>query len=491
MNSRRNSLWPRVGIVLAVVVSVGFYLWMSWNTLDLGFPLDDAWIHQSYARNLAQRGEWAFLPGRPSAGTTSPLWAAILSVGHLLGLDPRLWAYALGAICLLATSWLCSRWVNERLGRDGPWLSLVAVLLAFEWHMAWAAVSGMEVLAIGLLAVVVLWALEKRAWSPPILGALIGLGIWLRPEALLLLLPTIWVFLTKERIRARTALVRIAGLVAGLALLTVPYLIFNRVLSGEWWPTTFYAKQAEYAVMREVPLLWRIVAQFGVPLVGVLALLLPGIVLGAVRDIRQRDWSRLAPLLWAGAHLGAYAWRLPLTYQQHGRYAMPTIPSLFVLGLTGVLGWVQPGAKEMLRRVSSRVWLLSIVAVTAGFWYRGARAYGQDVAIIESEMVACSRWIAENTEVEALVAAHDIGALGYFGKRDILDLAGLVDPEVIPYIRNEAALEELLDAQHADYLMTFPGWYPELIVRGEQVFATGGRFSPAAGMENMVVYSWH
>ena len=36
-----------------------------------GFPLDDSWIHQTYARNLAQTGQWAFVPGVPSAASTS------------------------------------------------------------------------------------------------------------------------------------------------------------------------------------------------------------------------------------------------------------------------------------------------------------------------------------------------------------------------------------------------------------------------------------
>jgi hypothetical protein len=163
---------------------------------------------------------------------------------------------------------------------------------------------------------------------------------------------------------------------------------------------------------------------------------------------------------------------------------------MMVLGVQGLLGWIRLRAREPVRRVVSRAWLISIVIVTGGFWFLGARAYGQDVAIIESEMVASAHWISENTEMDAIVAAHDIGALGYFGDRDVLDLAGLVDAEVIPILRDEEALAEWLDTRQADYLMTFPGWYPQLTSRAEQVFSTEAPFSPAAGMENMTVFSW-
>ncbi len=105
-------------------------------------------------------------------------------------------------------------------------------------------------------------------------------------------------------------------------------------------------------------------------------------------------------------------------------------------------------------------------------------------------MVASAEWISDNTEIDAIVAAHDIGALGYFGDREVLDLAGLVDGDVIPILRDEMALAEWLDARQADYLMTFPGWYPYLTSIAEQVFSTDAPFSPAAGMENMAVFSW-
>ena len=96
--------------------------------------------------------------------------------------------------------------------------------------------------------------------------------------------------------------------------------------------------------------------------------------------------------------------------------------------------------------------------------------------------------IAANTEKDALIAAHDIGALGYFSNRSLVDLAGLTTPEVIPFIRNEAQLREFLQKKKVNYLVTFPNWYPELVEQAELIFSTQGSFSPAMGGENMSVY---
>jgi hypothetical protein len=122
------------------------------------------------------------------------------------------------------------------------------------------------------------------------------------------------------------------------------------------------------------------------------------------------------------------------------------------------------------------------------FWMLGARAFALDVAIIESEMVDTAQWINRNTPGDALIAAHDIGALGYFGGRSIIDLAGLVSPEVIPIIRDEHAIANFLEGQKADFLVTFPGWYPYLSSRAAPIYSTGGNFSPHLEGENMAVY---
>src|SRR5258706_12825833 len=74
----------------AVVFIASIYLLTSHFIYKIGFPLDDSWIHQTYSRNFALHGEWAFRSGIPSAGSPAPLWSALLAVGFLLHLSPHI-----------------------------------------------------------------------------------------------------------------------------------------------------------------------------------------------------------------------------------------------------------------------------------------------------------------------------------------------------------------------------------------------------------------
>ena len=135
-------------------------------------------------------------------------------------------------------------------------------------------------------------------------------------------------------------------------------------------------------------------------------------------------------------------------------------------------------------------WHISIGTALLAFWLLGARAYATDVAVIESEMVATARWVSKNLPPDVLIAAHDIGALGFFAPRNLLDLAGLISPEVIPIIRDETHLAEYLDENQAGYLITFPDWYPDLTSGLELAFSSQGKFAPTLGQENMSVFYW-
>jgi hypothetical protein len=193
--------------------------------------------------------------------------------------------------------------------------------------------------------------------------------------------------------------------------------------------------------------------------------------------------------LWIIGYVLVYALRLPVTYQ-HGRYIMPVMPAFCLLGMAGLFELLEVIAGWNWGRIIRPVWQISALIVLAVFWVLGLRGFAMDVAVIESEMVAAAQWVAVNTEPGSIIGAHDIGALGYYADRELVDLAGLVSPEVIPFIRDESRLGNYLDEEGADYLVTFPGWYPDLVARSALVYQTNQHYSPGLGGENMAVYRW-
>ena len=138
-------------VALPVVAAVLWPLIYVWLTKpDFGFPLDDGWIHQTYARNLAARGRWEYVPGVVSAGSTAPLWTLLLTLGHALGVPGPGWAYFCGAGTLVGLVLAgMALWRRCRPGSaDRDWA--VGLVLASSWPLVWASVSGMETLLFAL-----------------------------------------------------------------------------------------------------------------------------------------------------------------------------------------------------------------------------------------------------------------------------------------------------------------------------------------------------
>jgi len=519
---RSNTLKLVAIIGLGVILSAILYLGMvSWLGGSQGFPLDDAWIHQTYARNLAQDGRWSYESGHASAGSTSPLWTLAITAGYILGVDYRLWTFVMGASTLALTAWLAWRVTIRLFGLSPPVGLLAALFCVLEWHLVWAAFSGMETLlfaALVLLCVDRYLAFEEQERSRLASVASSGgileesgkprwlSGLWMglcgsllvltRPEGLLLL-GLIGVCFLWERWRGK-AVSRGAGswaLIAVLACLVLLalYVLFNFKTSGFIFPTTFYAKQAEYRSMIES---LSLLARFGTLLlavwVGPQILLVPGFLFSVGFSIKRQRPEMVLLWAWWLCSIGIYAFRLPVTYQ-HGRYLIPTIPVFVVLGVWGTWRVVRSAGGSMVTRVVTRAWMVALVALLLIFWFIGARAYARDVGFIYGEMGTIAHWLRENVSPQSRLAVHDIGMVGYRLERPFIDLAGLVTPEVIPFIDDEERLLDFMESEQVDYVVVFPDWSDvyRRVVRDPRlvlVYSTHYTWTLSAGQENLSVY---
>jgi hypothetical protein len=232
-------------------------------------------------------------------------------------------------------------------------------------------------------------------------------------------------------------------------------------------------------------------------LVGGQVLLLPGVVwYGAVISRRARRDRRalldLLPLVWVVWLVLLYAAWLPAPYQ-HGRYVIPALPALILCGTVGTLWLLAAARRSLAGRVITRALALATALVFVYFGLvAGRAAYQRDVQVINEEMVAAAYWIATNLPPDDLLAIHDIGAVGYFAARPILDIAGLVNPEFVPIYHDREAVYALMYARGARFLLAFPDQVPGGDVTDARlcpIFTTEGQAAINAGGAHMTVYS--
>jgi hypothetical protein len=518
----RPDVWIGILAVLGVITCVAVAAALN----GVGFPLDDGWIHQTYARNLAQRGEWAFVPGEASVASTSPLFTVLLAVGYLVHVPHFVWTFGLGMLALAGAGWIGSRLgtiMFPGVRGVGVWTGLALVT---SWHMVWAASSGMETMLFSTLSLAVVGLTWRELHRPsddrPALafrrGAVLGLAgaaLYLtRPDGLGLVALAGLLVVLAWPYRGQGGwsyyLAWASGVAVAWLIGVAPYMLWNYHVSGDLLPETASAKQAEFAYLREQ---WSLPERYGrmfLPLLaGGLIMLVPGVVAGVYGFARRARQERTAilfllPLGWAVLDLSAYAIRLPANYQ-HGRYVMPILPHLLLYGVGGTLVLLKNARRRPARRVVTRSLALSALLVTVGFWGIGARQYGQDVRIINTEMVATAKWVRANLPPDSLLAVHDIGALGYFAPRPIFDLAGLVSPEVVPIIRNRPALMQMMCERSVRYLMVLPNQRPTSATDPrlgtawetdpasgrdviKPIFQTHAPYSITLGAGNMMVY---
>jgi len=494
-----------------------------------GFPLDDAWIHLQFARNLAEGAGFSFNPGAPVAGSTAPLWTLLLAAGAAASSPSLGMAKAFGVAATLGAAILTRR-AALAWGARADVALVAAVALLWTGPVAWGALSGMEVaLAAFLVAAALLAHAHDRLLTS---SACAALAVLARPEAFLLI-PLF--------VLARTVTLRRAAAFALVTVMTVaPAALFSLWTVGTLYPATAAAKVEGGLVgwlggvnePAALTWIWRpwtfLTAWIGwltathwlLPLA-----LVPGLVLAWRRAGRALGAVALALL----AHPFGMALLAPYRGPafQEGRYSIHLLP-LVVLTLAVALGGRErggPPSETMLAKTGSHelptrgdavnpdntglgrgatappvprrnCWVRTVAVVWLGIavvsLVPAATRYGWAVQNINAMQVHLGRWVDTNLPRTARIAANDIGAIAYFSRREIIDLMGLVTPEIIPFRRRgELGVMRYLKEACPQYVIIFPAWFPQLASSPETlepVYRVRLERNEVAGAAEMVVY---
>ena len=489
-----------------------------------GVPLDDAWIHFQFARNLARGDGLSFNPGHPTSGSTAPLWTLLLAGVYFAGGRFPVAGQLLSAACFLAT--LAATYALGKRLTGSRWAGwLAGAVVAINGRMVWAGLSALETCLFAALSLLAITAhLNDRAANRYRLrtAALFGLAALSRPEGYLLfalaLADHVWSSWSHRPGRASAGSSSETGPappvyggaswrrspllpLALFAAIVLPYLIFSLRTSGHLLPNTYHAK-ATISLLpdREFRDFLSVAAHY---LILDNPLLLPFFLFGLILLIER------APLLslWSAGLPLAYAFLRAVLYQ-HGRYLMPLIPCNAVVATWGLLeaqrlarqrGWRETrffGKQRDKNLVSVLVSLLILVG-TGWRLPEMAGKYAWNVDNINQMHVRLGHWVAENTPPDTILALNDIGAITYVSERPVIDLAGLITPEVIPLLRSsdrDSLLADFMAARGVQYVIIFPNWFPNLATRRdllEPVHQVTLEHRTITGGETMVVYRAH
>jgi hypothetical protein len=101
-----------------------------------------------------------------------------------------------------------------------------------------------------------------------------------------------------------------------------------------------------------------------------------------------------------------------------------------------------------------------------------------------------AQWINVNTPQDAIIATHDIGIIGYYTERQIVDLAGLITPEIVPIMNDPQKMAEYVRERHVSHLIVYSGYYRDLLnlLDSHLVFSPGAEQLRAMGVEPFETY---
>lgn len=441
-----------------------------------GFPLDDPWIHLQFAKNLHDFGVFSYYRNEMiTSGSTSPLYTLLLSAGFFVTSNEMLLSYCFGVSFLLLAAIYMFRLSYIEFGANILYAAGAACLLLFEPRLLWISLSGMETTLFVFLLLAVLYYYRSRQPLP--LGITAGLLLWTRPEACLFMAIIAIDVLYHAYVVPRAVDRRKSGSgqerdLAWLklsfmtfSLFALAYVGFNLWLSGSIFPNTFAAKLKYYTGGGEtyplqvfhyitdghLALFWFMAA------IGVVALLA-----GAARR-RRLPW--LTAFLWIGGLFLVYWKNLPYLFQE-GRYLMPALPFIILLGLGGVrsvIGFLEQRLKMRSRSGWSRAvaaLLIGIVMVQFGAAAWSMRVeYAEYCKYISDRQVRTAKWIRDHLPADAVVATHDVGAIAYYSGKRIVDMVGLISPEMIQLMGNLDGLTGFLNKKHATHLAVLRNWF--------------------------------
>jgi hypothetical protein len=437
--SDRLQLW--------ILLLVSLLVWIAY-ALHTGMQLEDALITYKYAENLVAGNGLVYNVGERVLGTTTMLFTLLLAAGGYvfgIGAIPAV-ALVISLAAMVATGFLSYQILRSfECPHYTSLLGVASVLIGP--HMVWAYCGRMETALVIFLMAASLYALIRKRFA--LSGTLAALLVTTRPDGLVwAVLLCVAVFFTDRR---------------GALRFIIPALIIGVIYVGA--TTIFYCTPipqsiiAKAVIGKDDTLAWTIrwwVSMFSIaPASSWIAL--PFALLGVwtIAKLRKLTPAKLLFLAFPFAYIGLFILtRAPL----HAWYAIPARWAITLIAVAGTAMFIAP-------RVRAKKWRMSFAITLSAVWLgaqlftllREAETDRMRQANEDGTRRKVGEWINAHALPNDRVALEPIGYAGYYSKRKVIDMAGLISPEIVEIRKrsqtNAEAFQRMIDALRPEFIV--------------------------------------
>jgi len=451
---KRFSTWFAIGLILLALAA---------RIIPGPRTIDDSFITFRYARNLLNGEGFVYNSGQRVMGTTTPLYTFLMAGLGLLtgGPEANFPALALGlnaaadALTCLLLWRLGKRFGSSRAG------GVAGVLWAVAPFSVTFAIGGLETSVYVLLITTTAYFYTEKRYVWTALAA--ALALLTRVDALILFAPLGLVWLAqilRKKEPWPTWKVWLAFL-----LPVVAWYGFATLYFGSPFPHSVSAKLVTYR-LEEYASLIRLVQHYANPFfeynvfgalgTGLGLVLYPFLfALGAIGAVRSEPRS-LPWIIYPWLYLLAFAIPNPLIFRW---YLTPPLPAYFLfilIGLDRVLSGVL--SLRLKRGTALSGWRAGVVVALLAAWPlgltmsewrlhpdHGAARPAPDMAYIQLELLyrQVADEVAPDLDNLSVLAAGDVGVLGFYTRARILDTVGLNSPESLKYYPLDESMYEI------------------------------------------------
>lgn len=445
-------LWRAAYALLATAVLFGLFAHWAY---------DDPFITFRYAENLALGNGLVFNIGEKVLSTTTPLFTLILALARLFTSNLQYaanlisaFSVALGGLCLyeLARSW--------RVPIAGK-----TALLLYPAMPLLLGTFGSEMATYVALCLSALVCYTQHRYT--LCGLCAALATLARNDGVLVVVVIgLHVLLNLWREDSRADILRFWRSFMPIYVVIVgAWVAFAWVYFGWPLPVTLAAKRAQGSMAISSAFAARflvLIEAYGREGWYRVAVVLAGV--GLVYSVAR---ARAAWLLmgWAALYFISYTALGVSGYIWYYATLVPAFVFLVGLGVQALADLARRSFPSALQPVRNTVALLSIAALVAPQWVN-LHATAQKADARAPMYRAIGHWLNTNTPPNASVGMLEVGIIGYYAQRRVIDFAGLIQPEVTRQITRETHYEEMAAwaTEHytPNYIVLHEGFAPQL-----------------------------